>query len=193
MAKQNKMMLPILLGGGLLAVLMMGGKKAKAAAAPAPGTGELPEGGGIQVEPLPGPVPEPGPKPEPTPKLPNVGPVTAYELGKIEWAINGFADEVNTSFIPEPWNKRQPGQSKLDWKSNLAFWLAYSSKSGDWVKSGHAAVPYKLTEDMTTKAEYPAIPKSIQNDPKYSEYQKWAAVWLRIRNYIKKNYTESQM
>lgn len=178
MAKNKALPLLLIFGGA--GALLLSSKKAsaKSSSGSTTGTGEMPpinvptdvpSGGGD--------TPKPNkPKPaDPAPKPQSVGPVTAMEVKNIEWAVNGFGDTVNSDIVPAPWNVRKPETPALDWKTNLAFWLTYSRKDSDWIKSGHQQVPFgPLKTDMA--------PVDGQG------FAYWSQVWKRIRDYIKKNY-----
>lgn len=181
MAKQNKMLVPILLGGGLLAFLMMG--KKTSAKTTTSGTGELPEGGGIQVDTGEVPSDEPsggggggtGVK---------VGAVTALEKQNAVIVINEAS--LVSNIFPNGFGDKKSGQSDLDWATNMVFWLSYSypdSYQPTAPNIGFASayyggdpVPYKLVSGM----------KKVDG----KGYDYWSKVWLRIRTYLKNQYPE---
>lgn len=187
MAKQNKMMVPILLGGGLLALLFMGGKKASAKTSGAGtgtgGTGQLPEAGGIDV-PLPGGE-APNQNIPKEPKKVDPGPVTTLEQQNAVIVINEAS--LVSNIFPDGLGDKKPGQSNLDWATNMVFWLSYSYPDiykvqapnlgfGESAFYGGDPVPYKLTKGMA----------KVNG----KGYDYWSQVWVRIRNYLKTQYAD---
>ena len=94
----------------------------------------------------------------------NPGPVTEEEKQAAWWALNVIGTEVSSDKVPYPYNKKTPEQSMLDWKTNVAFWMTYVSPGAPDKVEG---LSYKLDPKTTKDFDY------------------WAAVWIRIRNYIK--------
>lgn len=169
--------LPIIAGGIAALFFLMGGKakastsqkSAQDSASEVPPT-DTPNGN----------IPHEEPKPnKPNTKPVNVGPINEAEIENISRAIEQFDDQsAPEDIIPSPYNMRAQGQSVLDWKTNLAFWLTYSWNKGWWVAfENKDPLPYKLSKTM----------KKV--DGKGYEY--WSKVWLRIRNYIKEHYQEA--
>lgn len=159
---ENKKILPIA-GLALAAFLLMGGKKASAAQS------------GEKVEDTIDKIPDDQDKPADdkpngggggggTKPAINPGPVTENEKKAVWWALNVIGTDVSSDKVPFPYNKKSPEQSMLDWKTNVAFWMTYVSPEAPNKVEG---LSYKLDPKTTKDFDY------------------WAAVWIRIRNYIK--------
>lgn len=171
-----------LIAGGIAALFFLMGGKAKASSSSTKSTQDTID----EIPPTDAPnsdIPTQDTKPSGT-KPVSVGPVTTLEKQNASIAINHAAEA--SDYFPAPYNQRTPGQSDLDWATNVTFWLTYSFGQDFCPKNnspgycaqfyGKEPVPFKLEPNM------------VKIDGK--NYTYWSKVWIRIRNYLKNNYTE---
>lgn len=92
--------------------------------------------------------------------------ITNDEKQAVWWALNVIGTKVDSEQVPYPYNEKKPSQSMLDWKTNIAYWMSYASPQSPYVKAGNTPAPFKIE----------------QGKP---DATKWAAIWLKIRDYIK--------
>lgn len=171
-----------LIAGGIAALFLLMGGKAKASTST-----KSTEDTVTEIPPSDAPnsdIPQQDTKPSGGTKPVNPGPVTTLEKQNASIAIN-YAAEAS-DFFPNPYNQKSPGQSNLDWATNVTFWLTYSFGQSFCSKydpqqfcsqpySGEL-VPYKLTKSM----------KKVDG----KDFAYWSKVWVRIRNYLKATYPE---
>lgn len=165
----KKSMLPILAILGVGAVtLMMGGNAKASASTPQinPNDGLPPEDDGeIEEVPPPDNGGQQNPKDDVWKVDPETGPLTADEKAAIQSAMTLGGIKVDSTYYPVPYNAKKAGQSMLDWKTNLAFWTAYSISQSPWVLSGKKAAPFKIAKGSP-------------------DANMWSAKWLKIRDAI---------
>src|SRR5574338_55640 len=173
----KKSILPIVaLAAGAVVLLASGKSSAKSTSTIPPlDSGTIP-GNGQEMPELPPPdnSDQQDPKDNSWNVKPESGPITAEQKQAIDAAMYFGGSKVDSTYYPYPYNARKQGQSMLDWKTDLAFWTLYSTSQSPWVLSGHKAVPFKITESTP-------------------DAKKWAAIWLKLRNYIAMAYPDVEV
>jgi hypothetical protein len=176
MASKNSM-LPIIAILGVGAAIFMSGGKAKASTSQPSvdsNDGLPPEDGGFENESPPDIGGQQDPKDDVWKVEAENTPLTKEENDAIKTAMQWGGIKVDPAYYPSPYNAKKAKQSMLDWKTNLAFWTAYSSTQSPWVLSGKKAAPFKITEG-SENANF------------------WAAKWLKIRNHIANLYPDVEI